>query len=164
MAEVRYPAWEKRVALLRCVYEWIGARNAANDLAAIVDAAEIERWASAIEGMSETEAKYTLEQLHAEGYFTLTHVSTEISREPFVYIVPRSLTEKGLVAIGEMPDPQERLALILDAAIRAVQRDASLAPEEKKRRIDWFEEAKFVVRTFGVEVAKAVWKGDLPPT
>jgi hypothetical protein len=73
------------------------------------------------------------------------------------------LETKGYELIGELPDPQERLALVLDAAIQAVQRDQSLKPEERQRRIDWFEEAKFVVRTFGVEVAKAVWRGDLPP-
>lgn len=73
------------------------------------------------------------------------------------------LETEGYELIGELPDPQERLALILDAAIEAVQRDQSLKPEERQRRIDWFKEAKFVVRTFGVEVAKAVWRGDLAP-
>jgi hypothetical protein len=73
------------------------------------------------------------------------------------------LESTGYELIGELLNPEERLALILDAAIRAVQRDQSLTPEERQRRIDWFEEAKFVVRTFGVEVAKAVWRGDLPP-
>ena len=77
--------------------------------------------------------------------------------------VLENLTSKGYVEIGEVPDPQERLALILEAATRAVERDEGLNEQEKKRRIDWFEEAKFVVRTFGVEVAKAVWRGNLPP-
>ena len=66
------------------------------------------------------------------------------------------LETEGYELIGELPNPEERLALILDAAIQTVQRDQSLKPEERQRRIDWFEEAKFVVRTFGVEVAKAV--------
>jgi hypothetical protein len=73
------------------------------------------------------------------------------------------LESKGYELIGELPDPQERLAIILDAAIQAVRRDQSLAPAEQKRRIDLFEEAKIVVRTLGIEVAKAVWRGELPP-
>jgi hypothetical protein len=73
------------------------------------------------------------------------------------------LESEGYELIGELPDPQERLALVLDAAIRAVRSDQSLTPEQRQQRIDWFEEAKFVVRTFGVEVAKAVLRGDLPP-
>lgn len=73
------------------------------------------------------------------------------------------LEGKGYELIGELPNPQERLALVLESAIRVVRSDQSLAPEERQRRIDWFEEAKFVVRTFGVEAAKAVLRGDLPP-
>ncbi len=73
------------------------------------------------------------------------------------------LEGKGYELIGELPDPRERLALVLEAASRAVRKDESLDPKEKQRRIDWLEEAKFVVRTFGVEVAKAVWRGDIPP-
>ncbi len=73
------------------------------------------------------------------------------------------LEPEGYELIGELPSPQERLALILEAAIEAVQRYASLDQHEKKRRVDWLEEAKFVVRTFGVEVAKAVLRGELPP-
>jgi hypothetical protein len=88
---------------------------------------------------------------------------TESNYEPFVYVVPQSLTERGLLTIGEMPDPQERLALIMDAAIRAVDRDERLDKDEKKKRIDWFEELKIVVRTFGIEGAKAVLRGELPP-
>ena len=55
------------------------------------------------------------------------------------------------------------MALILEAAIRAVQRDNSLDEAAKKRRVDWFEELKIVVRTFGIEGAKAVLRGDTPP-
>jgi hypothetical protein len=73
------------------------------------------------------------------------------------------LEREGYELIGELPDPQERLALILEATIQAVQRDADLDPQERKPLVDWLEEAKFVIRTSGVEVAKAVLRGDLPP-
>jgi hypothetical protein len=74
----------------------------------------------------------------------------------------RGLADKGLIEIGELPDPRERLILGLDAAMRSIQRDPTLTDEEKKRRIDWFEEAKIMVRTLGVETVKAIWRGDLP--
>jgi hypothetical protein len=73
------------------------------------------------------------------------------------------LQPKGYELIGELPDPQERLALILEAAIRAVQKDESLSEGEKKKRIDWFEEAKIAIRTMGLEAAKAVLRGEIPP-
>jgi hypothetical protein len=72
------------------------------------------------------------------------------------------LESKGYELIGELPNPQERLAIILEAAIRAVQKDNSLKEDEKKKRIDWFEEAKIAVRTLGIEGAKAVLRGDIP--
>jgi hypothetical protein len=72
------------------------------------------------------------------------------------------LEDGGYELIGELPNPQERLALVLEAAIQATRRDGRLDDTEKRRRIDLFEETKFVVRTLGVEVAKAVWRGDIP--
>jgi hypothetical protein len=72
------------------------------------------------------------------------------------------LETRGYELIGELPDPQERLELILEAAIRAVQRDNSLDEAAKKRRVDWFEELKIVIRTLGIEGAKAVLRGDIP--
>jgi hypothetical protein len=73
------------------------------------------------------------------------------------------LETEGYELIGQLPNPQERLALILEAAIQAARRDADLDPRERKPLIDWLEEVKFVLRTSGVEVAKAVLRGDLPP-
>ena len=73
------------------------------------------------------------------------------------------LETRGYELIGELPDPQERIVVILEGAIRAVQRDDRLDDAEKKKRVDLLEEAKWVVRTFAIEVAKAVWRGDLPP-
>jgi hypothetical protein len=149
--------------MLRCVHEWIEQRNASDDFGALVGIAEIEGWASTIGEMSKVEAVYIVKQLIDEGYFTSVYEAREITPEPWTYIKPQSLTEKGLVAIGEMPNPQERLILGLQAATSAVEKDRSLSPADKKRKIDWLEEGKFVVRTLGVEVARAVWRGDLPP-
>ncbi len=77
-------------------------------------------------------------------------------------VVLHSLSTKGLIEIGDLPDPQQRFLMGLEAAIRMIRDDQSLAPEEKKRKIDWLEEGKFIIRTSGVEVAKALWRGDLP--
>jgi hypothetical protein len=162
VAEARYPAWEKRVALLRCVHEWIRERDAAEDLQAVVNGEVLKRWASGIEGMSTTEAKYILKQLVDEHYVTCVHMPTERNYEPFVYVVPQSLTERGLLTIGEMPDPQERLSLILEAALAAAVQ-ASDRPEEKKRWQGLREDFRFVLRTLGVEGAKVVLRGDIPP-
>jgi hypothetical protein len=73
-----------------------------------------------------------------------------------------NLETRGYELIGELPNPQERLALVLDATIQAVRRESELDPQERKPLIDWLEEVKFVIRISGVEVAKTVLRGDLP--
>jgi hypothetical protein len=98
----------------------------------------------------------------SEGYIRPNYGSMGQGGEVSIGVLDH-LESKGYELIGELPDPQERLALILEAAIRTVQKDDSLDKDEKKRRIDWFEEAKIVVRTFGIEGAKAVLRGDIPP-
>ena len=113
-------------------------------------------------GLSVGETVGLFRWAESEGYIRPNYGSG--GREADIAIASlEHLESKGYELIGELPDPQERLALVLEAAIRAVRSDQSLTPEERQRRIDWFEEAKFVVRTFGVEVAKAVLRGDLPP-
>lgn len=98
----------------------------------------------------------------SEGYILPSYGGTSRSAD-FAMPTLDHLEGKGYELIGELPDPQERLVLIMESAIRAVRSDQSLTKEERQKRIDWFEEAKFVVRTFGVEAAKAVWRGDVPP-
>jgi hypothetical protein len=45
--------------------------------------------------------------------------------------------------------------MVVEIAIQMVRDDTNLNPEEKKRKIDWLEEEKFVVWIFGVEMVKA---------
>jgi hypothetical protein len=73
------------------------------------------------------------------------------------------LEPEGYALIGELPDPQEKLILGLDAAIRAIQQDPTMDPGEKQRKIDWFEEFKIVARTLTIDTAKAVLRGDIQP-
>lgn len=159
---MRYPAWEKKLGLLRCVHAWIQKRDAADDFGAVVDMAEVDRWASSIQGMSKTEAVYGVKQLVDEGYVTLVHMSKEITPAPWLLIVPQSLTDKGLIALGEMPDPQERFIVGLEAAIRAIREDGQMEEPEKKRRIDVLEEAKQIGRPLAVDIIKGILKGDFP--
>jgi len=81
---------------------------------------------------------------------------------PFSRLKVEYLTSKGMQEIGEFPDPQQRLILGFDAALRTIRQDNSISEEEKKRKIDWFEEAKFVARTLTIDAAKAVFRGDVP--
>lgn len=117
-------------------------------------------------GISEGAAVAMFCRLGDEGYFVATGLNKPFNhgfdRYPFMWANVDRLTTKGLLEIGELPDVRERLIRGLDAAIRAVEREEIPEPE-KKKRIDWLEEGKIMVRTLAVEGVKAIYRGDIPP-
>jgi hypothetical protein len=171
----RYPEKAHRESMLWDVYEWFQeqtdpqprlwyhevasmgiplATDRETETGTEVDVVAVERQSS--------QAINRFVRLVDEGYINAQLQKGVLGGPAFSSALVRGLTEKGLIEIGELPDPTERLVLGLDAAIRVIQRDPTLDEEERRRRIDWFEEAKFVVRTLGVETVKAIWRGDLP--
>lgn len=98
-----------------------------------------------------------------------------VCREGFVHVSPQSdlsrshslvsvenISDSGLLEIGELPDPQQRFLMGLEAAIQAIREDDRIPYEEKKRGIEWAEEGKHLARPLVVEVFKAMWRGELP--
>ena len=67
----------------------------------------------------------------AAGYIHPTYGGSMERSAPVTMGSLEYLQLKGYELIGELPDPQERLALILEAAIRAVQQDESVSKDEK---------------------------------
>jgi hypothetical protein len=51
------------------------------------------------------------------------------------------VTETGLRRLGELPDPHKQFLMGLEAAIQEIKTDNRLTEAEKKREIDWLEEA-----------------------
>lgn len=109
-------------------------------------------------GMSGGEAVGLLRRLSADGY-----VRVDFGRHSsFGRARVESLTDKGLREIGELPDPQERFLLGLEAAIRAIREDESIPGPERSRRIDVLEEAKQIGRPLAVDIIKAMFRGEIP--
>jgi hypothetical protein len=102
-------------------------------------------------GISGTEAIVLLKDLETDGCLQLDYVSSG----PFVDAgeVTVSFTEKGLTAIGVLPDPQKTLLEKLDAIEVAVNDLQSVSPDEQKSAIDAVEELKNFVRTLPPESA-----------
>ncbi len=102
-------------------------------------------------GISGTEAIVLLKDLETDGCLRLDYASSG----PFVDAgeVTVSFTEKGLTAIGVLPDPQKTLLEKLDAIEGAVNDLRGVSPDEQKSAIDAVEELKNFVRTLPPESA-----------
>jgi heme oxygenase len=73
------------------------------------------------------------------------------------------LTDKGLAAIGELPDVQERFIAGLQAAMRQVEADDSLPEDEKQRRINWLEKGVDLAGNVGSGVLSNILSGGITP-
>jgi hypothetical protein len=102
-------------------------------------------------GISGTEAITLLKDLETDECLQLDYASSG----PYVDAgeVTVSFTEKGLTALGVLPDPQKTLLEKLEAIEGAVNDLQGVSPEEKKSAIDAVEELKSFVRTLPSESA-----------
>ncbi len=102
-------------------------------------------------GISGKEAIGLLKDLEADGCLQLDYVSSG----PFVDAgeVTVSFTEKGLTALGTLPDPKETLLAKLDAIAGAVSELHSVSPDDKKSAVDAVEELRSFVRNLPPETA-----------
>ena len=95
-----------------------------------------------------------------------------VCHEGFVRVSPQSdlsrsysivwvenISTPGLLEIGKVPDPKARLLSGLEAALRDVQQDPTLRPEEKEEKLNAGREAITFVRGLAVEVAAKVLVG-----
>ena len=102
-------------------------------------------------GISATEAIVLLKDLETDGCLQLDYAGSG----PFVDAgeVTIGFTQKGLTAIGVLPDPQKTLFEKLDAIEGAVNDLQDVSPDEKKSAIDAVEKLKNFVRTLPPESA-----------
>jgi hypothetical protein len=75
-------------------------------------------------------------QLYEEGYIYLNFLDTNIDGYPWFRAAPQSLSTRGLLEVGELPDPDERLAAALGATRRAIEQEPSIPEEEKRDMLD----------------------------
>ena len=85
----------------------------------------------------------------------LTSPQSDLSRS-FSMVTVESISNRGLLEIGELPDPQQRFLMGLQAAIQAIREDDRINPEDKEKGIDWLEEGKQLGRPLTVEIIKAI--------
>lgn len=89
------------------------------------------------------------EQLIEEGYISVGWLDKQIDRYPWFRAAPRSLSTRVLLEIGELPDPDERLAAALGATRRAIEEESSILDEEKRDMLDTVEKMTSLANNVG---------------
>jgi hypothetical protein len=131
-----YPEQWKRERLLWFVHERIQERRAQGDYAPMLQANDVEQWGHAQEGLNGAQAMTLFQQLVEEGYIATNWLDTNIDELPRLHVGLRYLTTQGLREIGELPDPNQRLLVALDATHRAIEQDPSIPEEDKRDMLD----------------------------
>lgn len=108
-------------------------------------------------GVSGAQAVKLLRYVCSEG-FVRVRSDSELDRSHGLVLV-QSISRAGLLEIGQVPDPKALLLSGLEAALRDVQQDPTLNPEEKEKKLDAGREAIAFIRSLAVEVATKVIVG-----
>ena len=173
MSEQRhYPEKAQRESMLRGVYEWFQEqtdykpRLYAEQVVSMSIPLDTDRGTEpevevevAATEQQKVQALYRFVSLVDEGYISAKLDTSVMGGPPFMSAQIRGLTDKGLVEIGKLPDPQGRLLAGLEAALREVQQDPTLGPEEKEEKLNAGREAIAFIRGLAVEVSARVLMG-----
>lgn len=172
MNSVEYPEKARRESMIWSVYDWFQQQA---DYTPILRYYEVEGMGIPVEADTGTgadgEAKAVAAQrqkvhrLHLfirlvnEGY-----IDADLRREyaggpPFSSAVVRGLTERGLIEIGELPDPQQKIIQGLEANIRRIEQDTSMGSDRKQYLIAAGRQAIEFVREVGAQGAASILFG-----
>jgi hypothetical protein len=160
----RYPELASRRRILREVYQRLEQAYEAGETVLVLEAPDIEAVGSEL-GFNRAKTFGKLNDLIQEGYLraTFSPVSFGEWRTVHSFITVQALTDRGLLEIGAIPDPRQRLILGFEGTIREIEADPRLDEEEKEKRINWAHEAVALVRGLSVELAARIITGELPP-
>src|SRR5215210_127040 len=169
----QYPEKAQRESMLRGAYEWFQEqtdyqpRLYAEQVVSMSAPLDTDRGTepgaeaevAAATEQQKVQALYRFLSLVDEGYISAKLDTSYKGGPPFVSAQVRGLTAKGLIEIGKLPDPQGHLLAGLEAALREVQQDPTLGPEEKEEKLNAGREALAFIRGLAIEVSARVLMG-----
>ena len=168
----QYSEKAQRESMLRGVYEWFQAQRAykprlyAEQVVSMSTPLDTDRGTEpgaeaevAATEQQKVQALYRFLSLVDEGYISAKLDTSVKGGPPFMSAQVRGLTDKGLIEIGKLPDPQGHLLAGLEAALREVQQDPTLGPKEKEEKLNAGREAIAFIRGLAVEVSARVLMG-----
>lgn len=170
--QTNYPEKAQQARMLRGVYEWFQEQT---DYKPRLYYTDVERMSLLRDASREAETggegdvdaakRQTVQALHRfvrlvrEGYIDAKLDTSFKGGPPFTSAQVNGLTTEGLIEIGALPDPKERLISGLEAALWEVQQDPTLRPEEKEEKLNAGREALAFIRGLAVEVSARVLMG-----
>ncbi len=110
-------------------------------------------------GLTEAQSLNIFEMLVDEGYINARLIEGYLGGPRFRFAFLKGLTKKGLIAIGEAPDPTESLIRGFRAAIKSIEQDPTMPEDEKRRKIDWLNQSVNFVGNLGAAYAKQILDG-----
>jgi hypothetical protein len=131
-----YPERWKRERLLWYVHEWIQEQQVGEEFVPELTVTDVQVWGDQQEGLNGVQAVNLFKQLYEEDYFSVNFLDTRSDRYPWYRAAPQALTTKGLLEIGELPDPDQRFITALEEVRRTIERHPDIPPMEKSSMLD----------------------------
>jgi hypothetical protein len=144
--------------MLRAIHEWVQS----NDYNERLEYTEVISMGRTF-GMNDIQSLNVFETLVDEGYINARLTKGHYGGPRFMSAFPKSLTEKGLIAIGEVPDPTERLIRGFRAAIQSIEQDPTIPEDEKRRKIDGLNQSIGFLVSLGAAYTKQILDGIVAP-
>jgi hypothetical protein len=163
---VEYPMKAAQVRMLEIVQERLDHAHEQGKLQVRLTVDQVAAFGDEL-GIPEASAVALFARLGNEGYFAATGLDKPVfsgsERYPFFIVHVDGLTTSGLLEIGPLPDPAERLLHSLDALAAAIDERHDLEPQQKQLAKRAAAELKTFVRGVppgvAVEVGSAFFRG-----
>ncbi len=163
---IEYPTKAAQVRLLEIVQDQLDQAHEQGELRVLLTVDQVAALGDEL-GIPDAAAVALFARLGNEGYFMASGLDKPVSRGferyPFFIVHVDSLTTRGLLEIGRLPDPAERLLHSLDALAAAIDERRDLEPEQKRLAKQAAAELKTFVRGVppgvAVEVGSAFVRG-----
>jgi hypothetical protein len=156
--EDKYPELSSRRHFLHAVYGQLHQAHEAGEWELLLQLPDIARIGEEI-GFNQPRTFAKFKELVDLGYLRARLGRGMHGGPTFSLAIVEGLTNLGLLEIGEIPDPRQRLIDGFEGAIREIEADPGMNDQEKKRRVDWGHQAIEFVRGLGVAGAARIFFG-----
>jgi hypothetical protein len=159
--EASYPELDNRRHIIRAIYERLDQAYDRGESVLILQPEEVPELGAEL-GFVPAKTYAKVKELIDEGYLRARLAPGHIGGLRYSLLTVESLTDRGKLEIGAIPDPRQRLIQGFEGAIREIEADPTFDEQEKRKLMDWGRETIAFVRGLSVELAARIITGELP--